>query len=121
MSPNLLPLLYIEAEDPDGDMRKIAAVVEEPGYGTYCPDWTLLKTQHGNYLPEWTLITLRISVIDKAGNESNEVVLPFTFELTRAQYDYKLPAPFDQGDIPRLGYIATTLYPPGGGGTDTRN
>ena len=125
--------IYIEAEDPDGDMRWIASVVDEPGYSSYPTDWIILKPEKGKhfrgyiqwntssglgyYMPEWTIITLKVSVFDRAGNESNEVIFPFTFELTRAQYEYKLPAPFDQGDIPRLGHITIDLYPPGGGGT----
>jgi hypothetical protein len=70
-------------------------------------------------MPEWTPITLRVSVFDKTGNESNEVVFPFTFELTPGQYEYKLPPPFDQGDLARLGNIMIDLYPsdmPGGNG-----
>jgi hypothetical protein len=52
-----------------------------------------------------------VSIFDKAGNESNEVVFPFTFESgVKDPYNYKLPAPFDQGDLPRLGYIDTNLY-----------
>jgi len=48
---------------------------------------------------------------DKAGNESNEVVFPFTFESgVRSPYPRQLPAPFDQGVIPRLGYIMIDLY-----------
>ena len=71
------------------------------------------------HLQEWTLIALRVSIIDKAGNESNEVVFPFTFELgVKNPYQYKLPALFDQGDIPRLGYINIDLMPPGGGTPD---
>src|SRR3990172_12147074 len=35
--------IYIEAEDPDGDMRRIASVVEEPGFGSYPTDWINLK------------------------------------------------------------------------------
>ncbi len=88
--------IYIEAEDPDGDMYKIASVVEQPGYGHYPTDWIIIKPQYRNrltgyiqwntfsskssYLREWTRITLRVSIIDKAGNESNEVIFPFTFE-----------------------------------------
>jgi hypothetical protein len=52
-------------------------------------------------------------VIDKAGNESNEVVFPFTFEISPQQYAYKLPAPFDQGDLPRLGHVMVDLDYPG--------
>ena len=121
--------IYIEAEDPDGDMLRIAAVVDQPGYGHYPTDWIYLKPQHqkrfkgyiqwntfsskASYLREWTQITLRVSIVDKAGNESNEVVFPFTFESgVRDQYQYKLPAPFDQGDVPKVGNIFIDLYEP---------
>jgi len=132
--------IYIEAEDPDGDMLKIASVVEQPGYGTYPTDWIYLKPQYQKsfkgyvqwntfssktaYIKEWTEITLKVSVFDRAGNVSNEVVFPFTFESgTKSPYQYKLPDPFDQGNLPRLGYIHIDLFEPtqmgdgdGGGG-----
>ena len=38
--------IYIEAEDPDGEMLRIAAVVDQPGYGHYPTDWTCLKPQY---------------------------------------------------------------------------
>ena len=120
--------IYIEAEDPDGQMLRIASVVDEVGYGYYPTDWIYLKPQNQkhfkgyiqwntfssrtSYITEWTQITLKVSVFDKAGNESNEVVFPFTFEVTPGQYAYKLPPPFDQGDVPRLGYIAIDLFDP---------
>jgi hypothetical protein len=123
--------IYIEAEDPDGDMLRIAAVVDQTGYGHYPTDWIYLKSPYqkhfkgylqwntfsskASYLREWTQITLKVSVVDKAGNESNEVVFPFSFEITPGQYAYQLPAPFDQGDLPRLGYIRVDLYYPGEG------
>jgi hypothetical protein len=117
--------IYIEAEDPDGDMLYIASSVDQAGYGHYPTDWVYLKKQYGkhfrgyiqwntfssktSYLPEWTQITLKVSVIDKAKNESNEVVFPFTFEITPRQYAYQLPPPFDQGDLPILGHLMTDL------------
>ena len=121
--------IYIEAEDPNGDMLKIASVVDQPGYGRYPTDWIYIQPQYKKHLRgyiqwntfssktgglrEWANITLRVSVIDKAGNESNEVVFPFTFETgVKDQYNYKLPAPFDQGDLTRLGYIHTGLFEP---------
>ena len=123
--------IYLEAEDPDGQMLRIASVVDQVGYGHYPTDWIYLKPQYRNhfkgyiqwntfssnasYLPEWTQITLKVSVVDKAGNESNEVIFPFTFEITPEQYSYKPPAPFDQVGLPRLGYIAINLYYPGEG------
>jgi hypothetical protein len=121
--------LYIEAEDSDGDMLRIASVVDQVGYGHYPTDWTYLKPQFGRHfkghlqwntfstkalnLREWTQITLEVSIIDKAGNESNVVVFPFTFESgVKDQYKYKLPAPFDERDISRLGYIHIDLFEP---------
>ncbi len=121
--------IYIEAEDPDGDMLRIAAVVDQTGYGHYPTDWIYLKSPHqkhfkgylqwntfssrASHLTEWTQITLKVSVIDKAGNESNEVVFPFTFESgIKSPYQYQLPAPFDQGDMPMLGHISVDLFEP---------
>jgi hypothetical protein len=121
--------IYLEAEDPDGQMLRIASVVEQVGYGHYPTDWIYLKPQYGkhfrgyiqwntfsskaSYLQEWTQITLKVSIFDKAGNESNEVVFPFTFESgVKDQYQYELPAPFNEGDVPKLGSIFIDLYNP---------
>jgi hypothetical protein len=120
--------IYIEGEDPDGDMLRIASVVDQVGYGHYPTDWIYLKREYGKhfkgylqwntfssrtgYMTEWTQMTVKVSVFDRNGNESNEVVFPFTFELTPAQYAYKLPAPFDEGNLPRLGYISIDLFDP---------
>jgi len=124
--------IYLEAEDPNGQMLRIASVVDEAGAGRYPTDWIYLKPQYQNHfkgfiqwntysmssgvMPEWTQMTLRVSVFDKAGNESNEVVFPFTFELTPGQYQYELPPPFDQGDLAKLGNIMIDIYSPGIGG-----
>jgi hypothetical protein len=119
--------IYIEADDPNGNMSKIASVVRQVGNNGYSTDWIYLKPQYQkhfkgyiqwntfsnqtSYLDEWTQITLKVSVFDKAGNESNEVVFPFTFETgVKNEYNYQLPPPFDQGDLPRLGYIDINLH-----------
>lgn len=119
--------IYIEAEDPDGDMDKIAIVVNQLGYGSYPTDWVMLKPQYRNhligflqwntfsskasFLPEWTRITVRVSIFDKAKNESNEVVFPFTLESgVKDQDEYPLPAPFDRGNLPRIGHMMVDLY-----------
>ncbi len=119
--------IYIEAEDPAGDILSIACSVDQVGYGSYPTDWIYLKPQYQKhfkgyiqwntfssraaYLREGTQITLKVSIIDRARNESNEAVFPFTFEYgVKAPYQYQLPAPFDQGDTPRLGYIHIDLF-----------
>jgi hypothetical protein len=119
--------IYLEAEDPDGQMLKIACNVDQPGYGQYPTDWIYLKPRYQKhfkgyiqwntfsskapYLFDWTQITLKVSVIDRAGNASNEVVFPFTFQ-SGVRGSPRLPAPFDQGDNPRLGYINIDLINP---------
>ncbi len=126
--------IYLEAKDPDGQMLAILSTVDEVGYGPYPTDWIYLShkyqkefkgyiqwntfSSNTSYLPEWTQITLKVSVVDKAGRISNQVVFPFTFEITPGQYSYKVPAPFDQGNLPRLGYIMVDLYYPGEGSYD---
>jgi hypothetical protein len=119
--------IYIQAEDPDADMERIAVIVNQVGYGQYPTDWITLKPRFREHvmgylqwntfssravnLPEWTQITVKISIFDKSGNESNEVVLPFTFESgIKNEYPYQLPAPFDTGNIPRIGNIMVDLY-----------
>jgi hypothetical protein len=119
--------IYIEAEDPNGGMDKIATIVDQTGYGYYPTDWIVLKPRYrkhfigylqwntfsskGSYLPERTQITLKVSILDRAGNKSNEVIFPFSFESgVKNQYPHQLPAPFNKGNIPRLGYIMIDLY-----------
>jgi hypothetical protein len=120
--------IYIEAEDLDGDMLRIASMVDQVGYGHYPTDWIYLGKEYGHhlkgyiqwntfssrssYLREWTHITLRVSIFDKAGNESNVIVFPFTFEFVKGQYEVNPPSPFDQGNLPRLGHIYINLIDP---------
>jgi hypothetical protein len=116
--------IYIEAEAGEAEMSKMAVVVEQPGQGYYPADFILLDPQHRNHLKgylQWNTfsskgavlkerehITLRASVIDKAGIVSEEVIFPFTF-VSGAQEEAGLPAPFDQGSIPRIGFISIDL------------
>jgi hypothetical protein len=133
--------IYIEAESGDADMSKIAVVVDQPGQGRYPTDLILLDPQHRNHLKgylqwntlsprgsaleEGTRITLGVSVIDRSGNESNEVAFPFTFvqnvrssnELSSGINEQeKFPSSFDDTDLPRLGNISIELTGQGSGG-----
>ena len=66
----------------------------------------------GGAMKEGDRIILKISVIDKAGHESNEIVFPFTF-VSGVGSEKPLPAPFDQHNIPRIGHITIDLVSPG--------
>jgi hypothetical protein len=119
--------IYLAAEDPESDLLRIAVQVIQTGYGTYPTGWTFLKSEYrkgfvgylqwntfspyAQYLPEWTQLTIRVSVFDQAGNESNEVAFPYEF-VTGAFSLPPLSPPFDRGGIPRLGYIDVKLFNP---------
>lgn len=116
--------IYIEANDPDGDMSKIAVQVDQLGYGRYPTDWIMVKSPYRKHLKgylqwntfssrtghlrEWTNITAKITVIDKAGNDSNVVIFPFEF-VSGVSPATQPPAPFNQEGLPRLGFIHIDL------------
>ncbi len=122
--------IYLEAEHPNGQMLRIACSVDQPGYGHYPADWVYLKPEfqkhfkgyiqwntfssNASTLSEGTQIVLRVCIFDKAGHESKEIFFPFTF-LSEARDQPNLPAPFDQGANPRLGYLHIDLYSPDSG------
>jgi hypothetical protein len=119
--------IYMEAEDPQGFMFKVATSVDQVGYGYYPTDWVYLEPQYEHHLigylqwntfssdasrmPEWTQLTIKVSIFDTGGNESNEVVFPLEF-VSQAVPESPLPPPFDQGNLPLLGYIDINLYNP---------
>jgi hypothetical protein len=118
--------LYIEADHPTGDMLRIATVAYQPGYGRHRPDWVFLKPGYqkhfvgylqwntfssaGGPIPEWTNVVLKVSVLDKAGNESNVVIFPFEFVM-EGSHQPRQPAPFDQENLPRLGHVFINIGP----------
>ena len=118
--------VYIEAEDPTGDMFRIATVVDQAGSGRYPTSWVFVKPKDRKHLKgylqwntfsskapfisEGTPITLKVSVFDKSGNQSNAFTFPITFEsgVKRAS-SYQVPPPFDQGDVTKLGSVDIDL------------
>lgn len=119
--------IYLEAEDPDGDMSRIAVQVDQLGYGHYPTDWVMIKgpfqkqlrgylqwntfSSRASFLREWTYITVTVSIVDKAGNWSKEVVFPFEF-VSGGIKKVIPPPPFDREGLPRLGYIHIDLVEP---------
>ncbi len=118
--------IYLAAEDRDGEMLRIATQVTRVGYGSYPTDWVYLRPQYkkgflgylqwntmsnnARFMPEWTRITIKISVLDRNGNESDEIVLPYEFVTGRTAA--QVPAPFNQGDVVALGHIDVNLFNP---------
>lgn len=119
--------IYLEADDPQGFMFTIARAVDQVGYGSYPTDWIYLKPQyqhhllgylqwntfsvHASWMPEWTQITIKVSILDTDGNESDPIIFPFEF-VSEAVPEIPLPPRFNQGNIPMLGHIGIDLFNP---------
>jgi len=84
--------VYLNASDPDGDMRYIVAIIEQPGKEAYPPSYTRIKEENQKsfsgyvYLNtigvegfDYGIITLHIQIQDKAGHLSKPVSFPLTF------------------------------------------
>jgi len=114
--------VYLAAEHKSGAMEMIAVQVSQVAYGVYPSNWTYLKegnrerfvgylqwnTAGSQFIPEGTRMSITISVVDQWGNESNKVVLPYEFVSGKSSPSV-LPTPFDQAEVPRLGYISIVL------------
>ena len=121
---------YIEAEDPDGDMLKIASELQQEGVRyRKSVDYVFLKKSDQKHVKGYLSLetynlrepsvavsprlTLRVSIIDKAGNESKQALFQFDYVGEGSGSAASLPAPFDQGNIPKLGNILIEgKYPP---------
>jgi len=96
--------IYLNASDPDGNMKYLFAVVEQPGVGTYpvsiirireknqkeFSGHLYLNTSPGAYELNFTTLTLTIHIRDKKGNFSNPVVFPL--EIQSRNYQEKPPS-----------------------------
>ena len=119
--------IYLAAEHSSGVMEMVAVQVTQVGYGTYPTSWSYLKPQYGKkfvgyfqwntstpmtqMMPEWTHITMDITVIDMSKNQSKTVGLPYQF-VSGAHPNPVLPAPFDQVEMERIGWIKIDLVNP---------
>ena len=119
--------VYLAAESPGGSMQRIGVQVSQVGYGSYPTSWIYLKPEYqkkfvgylqwntgssdARSMPEWTNITINITVFDRAGNQSNSVNIPYQF-VSQNFPKAPLPPPFNQGEIPRIGWIDVELVNP---------
>jgi hypothetical protein len=125
--------IYLEAHDPDGDMRQFVCTFTQLAYGPYSSEYVLIKKPHresmkgylafptfagaGLWLPEWTQLSLTVYIRDKGGNTSNKVVFPLV--LSRGTKQGPPPPPFDTDELDKLGTISVELIDPTrGNGTD---
>jgi hypothetical protein len=82
--------VYLAASDPDGDMKNIVSVIDQPGVGTYPVSITRIKDGDRQELSGYVYLntpwdfdmlnlTLHIQIEDKAGHYSKPVSFPLTF------------------------------------------
>jgi len=115
--------IYVEANDPDGDMRHFVCVFKQVGYGYYSSEYVRIKKHHrekmkgyltfysgagdGLLLPEWTQLSLKVYIQDRGRNTTNKVVFPLV--LSRGSKQGAPPPPFDVNGLERLGVISVEL------------
>ena len=118
--------VYLEANDPDGDMRRIVYSISNGEAGHGSGSFVIKKDNRAGLLgyldgffsspvtgvAEWTELTLTVYIRDKGGNISNKVVFPLA--LTRGARQEPPPPPFDKGESKGLGAFWVRLFLPRG-------
>jgi hypothetical protein len=107
--------VYLKAQDVDGDMKDIAAVLWQAGVGYYSTSVTLIRGEDrkdfAGYLflttPAdsslmWDEFKLTVLVRDCQGNKSESIDLPMRFDLASTE---KLPGEWQMAANHRLGAI----------------
>jgi hypothetical protein len=95
--PGATWLIFLRAEDTDGDMKSIAAVLWQAGVGYYPTEVNMLKAedarQFSGYLSmmtpadfdiNWDQFELTLILRDSRNNRSQPVKLPLTFDMGAA-------------------------------------
>ena len=116
--------VYLEANDPDGDMREVLYSVGEGRPGHRYMSF-LIKREYRARLKgyvnviisspetagaEWAELILTLYIRDDRGNKSKDVVHPVS--LKRGVLQEFPSSPFDSGGLESLGNIWVQLYAP---------
>lgn len=101
-APSIRPgdtwMIFLKAEDPDGDMKSITAVLWQAGVGYYPAQVTMLKSEQGkqlsgylylgtpvDYSLNWDEVELYLYVRDSQGNRAQPVKFPLRFDMAARQ------------------------------------
>jgi hypothetical protein len=116
--------IYIAATDPDGDMYRIYCRIDQPGGQVYRPDISNIKKgmegQLTGYLALRTYsqqdffglyLTLNLTIVDRAGNESKSLSFPLAIDGERTKFPPPdlIPAGLEKSLNQRIGYIGIDL------------
>jgi hypothetical protein len=118
--------IYVEASDPDGDMRRFVYTISLGGAGRgvyYVPIRKAYRERMLEYLDviiappqtaqaEWGNLTLTLYIRDGAGNSSGKVAFPVA--MTRGVKEASPPSPFNTGGLKGVGTIFYKFPVPSG-------
>jgi hypothetical protein len=118
VSPGDTWRVYLSASDPDGDMKAVYCVIDQPGMGTYPVSITRIREDQQRELSGYLYLTtagmaglnfgnlvLKIQIRDQAGNFSEPVSFSLSFN-PRAHQEEAPPGLFQDKE---LGPIMITL------------
>ena len=118
VSPGDIWRVYLSASDPDGDMKAVYCVIDQPGMGTYPVSITRIPEDQQRELSGYLYLTtagmaglnfgslvLKIQIRDQAGNFSEPVSFSLSFN-PRAHQEEAPPGLFQDKE---LGPIMITL------------
>jgi hypothetical protein len=111
-------LIYLQAQDPDGDMKRIVCLLEEPGYGPHPVTLIRIREKHRRFLSGYIYLNtrtdfgfafasclLKVQIQDSQGHFSNAVSFPVTLN---PRYTQESP-PFGLFQDQDLGPVQVTL------------
>lgn len=118
VSPGDIWRVYLSASDPDGDMKAVYCIIDQPGMGTYPVSITRIREDQQRELSGYFYLTtagmaglnfgnlvLKIQIRDQAGNFSEPVSFSLSFN-PRAHQEEPPPGLFQDKE---LGPIMITL------------
>jgi hypothetical protein len=118
--------IYLKASDPGGDIHRIVAIVNQPGFGLYPVSYTKLPKENGKELSgyiylntdgpygvgwqNFLALSVTVQIQDRAGHFSE----PMTFPLSLQSRYSQEPPPPGKFQEENLGPIMVVLRDPAG-------
>ena len=107
--------IYLNAADPDGDMKYIVASIDQAGMGAYSASYTRIAKQRGKEFSGYVYLntmasasytstifynlSLTLQIQDRAGNYSEPVVVPLNFEYRAGAQASPPTGKFEEQDL----------------------
>lgn len=127
--------IYLNASDPDGDMKYIVASIDQAGLGAYSASYTRIakerRKEFSGYVYLNTMssasytstifynLSLTIQIQDRAGNFSPPVVVPLNFEYRAGAQVLPPSGKFEEKDLGPILIILKTMTAENLRGADT--